>query len=539
MKNGVILLMLLLMQALGASAQVTVHGIVEDSATHERLVSASVMYLRKGKTVKFARTNADGEFAITVDQVAMGDQLQATMLGFGKRRRGVPMNSTNKPVVLSLPSEAFALKEVKVQGSRITGRDTITFDLTRFTSDRDNSLKDVLKKLPGVNVASNGKIYYNNQQVKRFTVEGLDLTGGRYNQLTENIRAKDVKKAVIVEHDQPIKALRDKVYTEDVGMNVTLKDEARDRLMATLMPYLLMADPTHVGGMANIRQIGKKKQLMYDVAYDRKGIDLSESYQILGGNYNRLDGGRIPSWYSVPSLSAPLDEERLRFNTSQRYGINSVRKTKNDGELRVAAQYDRSVVRQSTENRTAYYLDGEAPTVTTEQQHKTIITDNLSAEVEHKVNTEKVYGNEMLSIGARQGDGLSLFGTNEPVQRIRVPQLALEGSLYRLYSLKRGAQLTWKSVLDYHHSVSDLYLDADRHRLRTNLWHTAHLLGWQRKSGKITHTYNLFVEGEDVYVNHTDNLHLTIEARPRWQYRTDKVTLSLSPTLTFQRYVRQ
>ena len=539
MKNGVILLMLLLMQALGASAQVTVHGVVEDSATHERLVSASVMYLRKGKTVKFARTNADGEFAITVDQVAMGDQLQATMLGFGKRRRGVPMKSANKPVVLSLPSEAFALKEVKVQGSRITGRDTITFDLTRFTSDRDNSLKDVLKKLPGVDVASNGKIYYNNQQVKRFTVEGLDLTGGRYNQLTENIRAKDVEKAEIVEHDQPIKALRDKVYTEDVGMNVTLKDEARDRLMATLIPYLLVGDPTHVGGTANIRQIGKKKQLMYDVAYDRKGIDLSESYQILGGNYNRLDGGHIPSWYSVPSLSAPLDEERLRFNTSQRYGINSVRKTKNDGELRVAAQYDRSVVRQSTENRTAYYLDGEAPTVTTEQQQKTIITDNFSAEVEHKVNTEKAYGNEMLSIGATQGDGLSLFGTNQPVQRIRVPQLALEGSLYRMYSLKSGAQLTWKSVLDYHHSVGDLYLDADRNRLRTNLWHTAHLLGWQRKAGKITHTYNLFVEGEDVYVNHTDNLHLIIEARPRWQYRTDKFTLSLSPTLTFQRYVRQ
>lgn len=539
MRNGGILLILMLVQALCASAQVTVRGVVEDSTTHERLASASVMYLRKGKTIQFTRTNADGQFAVTVDQVALGDQLQATMLGFGKRRRGVPMKSTDKPVVLSLPSEAFALKEVKVQGSRITGRDTITFDLTRFTSDRDNSLKDVLKKLPGVDVAANGKIYYNNQQVKRFTVEGLDLTGGRYNQLTENIRAKDVKKAEIVEHDQPIKALRDKVYTEDVGMNVTLKDEARDRLMATLMPYLLMADPTHVGGTANIRQIGKKKQLMYDVAYDRKGIDLSESYQILGSNYNRLDGGSVPSWYIVPSLSAPLDEGRLRFNTSQRYGVNSVRKTKEDNELRVEAQYDRSVVRQTTENRTAYGLDGEAPTITTEAQQKTIITDNFSAEVEHKVNSEEVYGNEMLSIGARQGDGLSLFGTNQPAQRIRVPQLALEGSLYRLYSLKSGAQLTWKSVLDYHHSVSDLYLDTDRNRLRTNLWHTAHLLGWQRKTGRTTQTYNFYVEGEDVHVNQTDNLHLTVEARPRWQYHTEKLTASLSPTLTFQRFVRQ
>ena len=538
MKKILVLLLWLLVQVVTTSAQVTVKGVVEDSATHERLVSASVMYLRKGKTVQFTRTNAHGEFVITVDNVVMGDQLQATMLGYGKRRRGVPMKA-DKTVILSLPSQSFALKEVKVQGSRVTGRDTITFDLTRFTNERDNSLKDVLKKLPGVDVASNGKIYYNNQVVKRFTVEGLDLSGGRYNQLTENIRAKDVKKAEIVEHDQPVKALRDKVYSDDVGMNITLKDEARDRLMATLTPYLLVGDPMHVGGTANVRQIGKKKQLMYDMAYDRKGVDLSESYLILGSNYNRLDAANIPSWYSVPSLSAPLDEERLRFNTSQRYGVNSIRKTKADNELRVAAAYDRSVIRQTTANRTAYDFDGDMPTVTTEQQQKTIITDHFAAEVEHKVNTDKSYGNELLRIGASQDDGLSVLGGDAPVQRIRVPQLNLEGSLYRMYPMKSGAQLTWKSILDYHHSVSDLYLDAERNRLRTNLWHTAHLLGWQRKIGSITQSYNLSVEGEDVHVNETDNLHLTVDLRPSWQYRTKKVYLSLTPVLTFERFVRQ
>ena len=57
-----------------------------------------------------------------------------------------------------MPSTAFVLKEVQVKGSRITGRDTVSFDLTRFADARDNSLKDVLKKLPGVDVAKNGQI---------------------------------------------------------------------------------------------------------------------------------------------------------------------------------------------------------------------------------------------------------------------------------------------------------------------------------------------------------------------------------------------
>lgn len=144
-----------------------------------------------------------------------------------------------------------------VKAGPVTGRkDTITFDLTRYASERDNSLKDVLKKLPGVQVAGNGQISVNGKNLSRFTVEGLDLSDGRYNKLTENIKAKDVKKAEVIEHDQPIKALRNKIYTDNVAMNVVLKDSARDQLSVTLRPYFMVGEPTHVGGTANAMQIG-------------------------------------------------------------------------------------------------------------------------------------------------------------------------------------------------------------------------------------------------------------------------------------------
>ena len=201
-----LLIILSLVFCILAEAQTVVRGVVEDSVNHERLRGASVSYLRKGKTLKFARTNQQGQFTIQTDGVEQGDQLSVTMIGYDKRRHQVPTGG-NKSITIALPSRAFQLKEVQVQGSRVTGRDTITYDLTRFATDRDNSLKDVLKKLPGVDISKNGMIAYNGRQISRFTVEGLDLTGGRYNQLTENIRAKDVKKAEIVEHDQPIKAL--------------------------------------------------------------------------------------------------------------------------------------------------------------------------------------------------------------------------------------------------------------------------------------------------------------------------------------------
>ena len=49
--------------------------------------------------------------------------------------------------------EAFELREVQVKSGRIAGlRDTISYDLSKFADKRDNTLKDVLKKLPGVDV---------------------------------------------------------------------------------------------------------------------------------------------------------------------------------------------------------------------------------------------------------------------------------------------------------------------------------------------------------------------------------------------------
>lgn len=100
-------------------------------------------------------------------------------------------------------------------------------------------------------------------------------------------------------------------------MNISLKDSARDQLMPTIKPCLLVGNHTYVGGEVNLMQIGKKRQMMYDAAYDRTGKDLSGSLDELASYSNRLSSTTLPAWLSAPTLEAPIDEERLRFNTSQ------------------------------------------------------------------------------------------------------------------------------------------------------------------------------------------------------------------------------
>ena len=111
-------------------------------------------------------------------------------------------------------------------------------------------------------------------------------------------RLKDVKKAEVIEHDQPIKALQNKTFTDNVAMNIALKDSTRDKLMPTLKPYMLVGHPSHVGGSINIMQIGKKKQIMYDAEYDRTGKNLGYALNQLASYSNCLAPASLPSWIS-------------------------------------------------------------------------------------------------------------------------------------------------------------------------------------------------------------------------------------------------
>ena len=530
-----------------------IHGYVEDSLTHNRLANVSITLLRNGKPLKFTRTKEDGTFVFPITEKQANDKLQATFMGYKKTKTSI---SSGKETIISMASTAFVLKEVQVKGSRITGRDTISFDLTRFANERDNSLKDVLKKLPGVDIEKNGRINYNGKPINRFTVEGLDLTGGKYNQLEENIKAKDVKKAEVIEHDQPIKALQNKTFTDNVAMNIALKDSARDKLMPTLKPYMLVGHPSHIGGSINIMQIGKKKQMMYDAEYDRTGKNLGYALNQLASYSNRLAPASLPSWISVPSLDAPIDEERLRFNTSQKYSINHIKKNKDDAETRIEANYLRTVTRQERENMSIYDLGGEAPTVTTEHNQKTMISDAFNLQWENKVNKAEHYGNESISLSAAQSDVLSNIN-DTLTQRVRIPKLDLSASIYRLFVFKKS-QLSWRSTADYHHGVADLYVNDERNRIRTNLWHTAHALQWMRNRFHWTQEYRMGIDLNNIYAKYqkrsdeigknngfTENSHdeigknslnITGKFTPYWQYKTETFRMSFSPDFIWERF---
>lgn len=532
--------LLLLPFGLYVSAQQSVTGVVADSATQEPLPMAAVTLVRGGKPVAFTNADDKGAFSIAVKA---GDSLSVSFLGYRKHMVRV---SPGRHVSIQMAPEAFELREVQVKSGRIAGlRDTISYDLSKFADKRDNSLKDVLKKLPGVDVDKNGKISFNGKDISRFTVEDLDLTGGRYDRLNETLKPEDVDRAEVIQHDQPVKALRDKVFTDDVAMNIKLKPGARDKWMATLRPAADVAFPlkgTEPMGGADVLQIGRKRQSLYDAEYDRSGRDLSRSNDVLavGGTTGYGSGADVPQWLAQPELAAPIDDNRLRFNRSYSLNVKHTAKTAKGSDRRITAGYAHSNEEQTTSNTSSYYLGGSAVETTDETDYSCIKRDNVYVDFTSTLNDEKVYGNEYFLAEATRREGVShIEGTAQgtTAQTVKTPEMRLLNNFSRLFTLGDNT-LAVRSTADFHYAPFSLTVDGTTEELKNLLWHTDNSAETVLSGRYFTQKYKVGFAIEHLNLRGR-NTSVEVYATPGVEYRRGSMRLNLSVPVRWQRLTEQ
>lgn len=154
----------------------TLFGSVTDTAG-ESLPQASVRVLaaRDSSLVKAAVTNNNGRF--TISGIKQGKYLiEASYVGFEAQTRPVTVGEKDirlKPFALSEGS--IALKEAVVTGIKTPVKvmeDTIEFNADSYKTQPNAVVEDLVKRLPGAEVDSEGKITVNGKEVKKILVDG-------------------------------------------------------------------------------------------------------------------------------------------------------------------------------------------------------------------------------------------------------------------------------------------------------------------------------------------------------------------------------
>lgn len=206
-----------------------VDGYVHEQGTSLPINKAIITICNQKSSVLYSCvTNKEGKFHLSTK----GEELSLFILKvscMGYKTASCPMGN-KKSFLVELEPKAFALKDVYVKAQKITHHnDTTSYLVSGFSSAKDRTIGDVLKKMPGIEVAKNGSVSYNGKAINEFLVEGVDLFDGQYNIATRNISHDLISKVDIIENYHSAKVMKNSKSEGGTVLNLNLKDKAKGR----------------------------------------------------------------------------------------------------------------------------------------------------------------------------------------------------------------------------------------------------------------------------------------------------------------------
>ncbi len=194
-------LLLIGVNAARAQSATTVSGRVADGKDQSPLIGANVLLIRLPDSVKTG-TAVDTEGRFQFDNVAAGRYvLDASFVGYQKQRQTVTVSGAPVRVgLIALQTGGIQLKGVVVTGQAaqsVQKGDTTQFNAKAFKTNPDANAQDLITKMPGVTVGTDGKVQAQGETVQRVLVDGKEFFGNDPDAVLRNLPAEMVDKVEV------------------------------------------------------------------------------------------------------------------------------------------------------------------------------------------------------------------------------------------------------------------------------------------------------------------------------------------------------
>lgn len=206
------------------------------------LPGASVTLLAMPDSVARGLEVSDTEGNFTFPKVAKGDyEIRVSMVGMDESLVPVEIGDTvNEKKIgnIILYENSITLKETIVSGVRaavVAKQDTMEFNADSFKTKANASVEDLLKKLPGVEVSSDGSITSGGKSVSKILVDGKEFFSDDPTMASKNLPSDMVEKVQVVDRKSDLARLTGvDDGEEETVINLTVKKNMKNGWFGTV-----------------------------------------------------------------------------------------------------------------------------------------------------------------------------------------------------------------------------------------------------------------------------------------------------------------
>lgn len=299
----------------------TLNGCVlseETSAPVAGLV-VSIQSEKEEKVLVYGTTDESGRFSLSIPD---GEgNLRLTVSSMMTETVSIPVEFGTGDVRITVKEKRMILRESKVQAPKVDVQgDTINYNVSSYLKADDRNIGEVLKRLPGITVTSEGEIFYQNLQISRFYVEGMDLLQGRYGLATNNIDPDAVSTIQVLENHQPIKVLKGMEIPQQAAINLKLKKSAIGAFFLTAQLGVGVSPFLYSNELLGMRFTQRRQNLLM-YKNDNTGRDITSEMTSFYGT----SSSPLLKLFSLEMLNPPsIDKQHYLYNDSHIISLNDL-----------------------------------------------------------------------------------------------------------------------------------------------------------------------------------------------------------------------
>tara|TARA_R110002124_G_scaffold89643_5_gene229205 strand:- start:26573 stop:29236 length:2664 start_codon:yes stop_codon:yes gene_type:complete len=312
-------------------SQTKISGSVKDNLNS--LFSASVILKDSSlnKIISYTYTNNDAKYLIETNKKGYFNLIFSS-LGFESKTIPVKIDDTNKEIKIDvvLKEKPFALDEVVIHAELPMSikKDTISYKTKFFTNGTEQTVEDLLKNIPGLNIDSNGTIKVGNQEIEKLMIDGDDLFEKGYKILSKNMPAYPIEEIEILKKYSNNRLLKGVEESNKVALNLKLNEKSKRIWFGNIKIGLNFKNRHELLG--NLMNFGKKNKYYFLTNLNNTGKDVTGEIEniIKPFRFNEPasvgDNQQVNNLIGLPKTSLNFKKSRTNFNNAKLLSLNAI-----------------------------------------------------------------------------------------------------------------------------------------------------------------------------------------------------------------------